>query len=233
MQSWKCNFSDDILIRNLEKDATLYEDDTILRKRRLGVLKWVKNDKQWITVVLGACKEIANNHVGMYSEQLKKLHLLEALDDFVEHLNCFYTVASKMESKGYKVKPLSQQSSQIHDIDKIDPIMLVGYSERFEDNRITSVWNECVNRHTHVNPHHQAHCLWQGNCCNETDCSKCEEIVDKALTEMVCDKVSRKLQKNLHGKVSEDMWDVDEAYFQGLPQKWLYKAFSIMEKMKY
>ena len=232
LKSWKCNFPSDILVRNIEKDAELYKDDTILRKRRLGVVKWIKNDTQWITVILGACKEIANGEIGDYSYQLKKLHLLEALDDFVEHLNCFYTVASVMKSKGQEVKAYSQHSSQIHDIDKIDPIMLVGYSERFEDNQITSVWDECVDRHTHINPHHQAHCLWHENCCNET-CTKCQQIEDKALAEMVCDKVSRRLQKNLHGEVSEDMWNVDGMYFNGLPEKWLNKALEILDSMKH
>lgn len=232
LKSWKCIFPSDILTRDMEKDSALYSDDTILKKRRQGVIKWIENDAQWITIILGACKEIANGEIGIYSQQLKTLHLLEAFDDFVEHLNCFYTVASIMKSKGQEVKALSQHSSQIHDIDKLDPVMLVGYSERFEDNQITSVWEECVNRHTHINPHHQAHCLWQENCCNET-CKKCQQIEDRALAEMVCDKVSRRLQKNLNGAVGEDMWNVDVMYFNGLPQKWLDKALKILDSMKH
>lgn len=229
-RSWKCNLPFDILTQNFE-DVALYKGDTTLNMRRLGISEYVKNDSQWITTILGASRDIVNGEVGMYSTQLKKLHILDALDDFIEHLNCFYTVAAEMQSKGQKVKPLSQHSSQIHDIDKLDPIMLVGYSERFEDGQVTSVWKECVNRHIHINPHHQAHYLWQNNFCNKS-CKKCQEVQDKALLEMICDKVSRRLQKNLHGVLSEDMWNVDEIYFQGLPKTWLNKALAILKCMK-
>lgn len=231
LRSWKCNFPSDILFKELEKDAVLYHNDTILRKRRQGIMNWMKNDTQWITLILGACKEIADGTVGENCQHLKKLHLLEALDDFVEHLNCFYTVATEMALKGKTVKPLSQDSSQIHDIDKLDPVMLTGYSERFEDNKVTSLWDACVDRHTHVNPHHQAHCLWQDNCCNDT-CGNCEDIMEKALSEMVCDKVSRRLQKNLNGVISDDMWNVDLIFFNGLPQNRLDQALNIMKNMK-
>lgn len=232
-KSWKCNFPPEILFKNIKKDAAMYEDDTILFKRRHGILHWLKNETQWINLILGACKEIANGQKGSYSLQLQNLNLLEALDDFVEHLNCFHVVAEIMASKGKPVKPLSQDSSQVHDMDKLDPIMLVGYSERFEDNQVTSVWDACVDRHVHVNPHHQAHCLWRNSCCNGDTCSYCEDLVDKALSEMVCDKVSRRLQKNFNGTISKDMWDVDLLYYKGLPRQWLDKALDIMEEMKY
>lgn len=230
-QSWKCNFPADILFQELEKDATLYNDDAIFRSRRQGILNWIKNDTQWINLILGACKEIADGVMGNNCLQLKKLHLLDVLDDFVEHLNCFYTVAVEMRSKGYNVTALSQDSSAIHDIDKLDPIMMVGYSERFEDNQVTSVWDACVDRHIKVNPHHQGHCLWQENCCNNS-CGNCQNIMEKALREMVCDKVSRRLQKNLNGVMSDDMWNVDLIFFKGLPEDWLSKALEIITHMK-
>ncbi|XP_054718091.1 uncharacterized protein LOC129227540 isoform X2 [Uloborus diversus] len=231
-KSWKCNFPPQILIDNIQEDSMLYKDPSVFERRRKGVLPWAKNDTQWVQVLLGACQELARGRSGPYSQQLSKLHVLEALEDFVEHLNCFNTVAMVMASEGQPVKPLSQDSSQVHDIDKLDPIMLVGYSERFEDQVSTSVWQKCVERHTLVNPHHQAHCMWHDCHCMPPCVANCEKLRSKALREMVCDKVSRRLQKTLNGTLSKDMWDVELTYFDGLPQEWLDRAESMMQGMK-
>ncbi|XP_035211915.1 uncharacterized protein LOC118186040 [Stegodyphus dumicola] len=229
--SWKCNFPTDILLESIDKDAILYTDATIFKHRRQIAQQWVQNETLWVETVLGVCKEIADQRDGVYSQQLRNLKMLDALEDFVEHINCFYSVASVMTSKGQPVKALSQFSSELHDIDKIDPVMLVGYSERFEDNVNTRLWNLCVSRHTSINPHHQTHCMWH-DCCNDYNlCSFCEDTKEKALREMVCDKVSRHVQKDLNGAFSREMWNVDMAFFKGLPYNWLHKASIMLEDM--
>ncbi|CAL1282790.1 unnamed protein product [Larinioides sclopetarius] len=232
-KAWNCNFSPSLLTDTLEKDAKLYRNDSVFRQRRTGSLKWVHNDTLWITLVIGACKELANKRQGVYSKELKDLHMLEAFEDFVDHIDYFYKVASVMKSKGHPVHVFGQNSSKIHDIDKLDPVMMVGYSERFEDNVTTSVWNHCVDRHTTVNSHHQAHCLWH-DCCQEevSGCTFCGDIRTKALCEMVCDKVSRRVQKNLGGHLSNEMWDVEEAFFKGLPEDYLEKAMEMLQQLK-
>ncbi|GIY69112.1 hypothetical protein CDAR_478271 [Caerostris darwini] len=47
----------------------------------------------------------------------------------------------------------------------------------------------------------------------------------KALREMICDKVSRRVQKGLGGRLTEDMWNVEEAYFKGLTEDWVVIIF--------
>lgn len=234
--AWKCPFTPDLLTKDLTSDAKLYANDTILRMRRTGVSKWlsVNDTSRWADLVLEACREIADGRGGdgPHCRLFRELHMLEALADFVEHLNCFGVVATVMASKGRKVTPFSQDSSRVHDIDKLDPVMLVGYSEKFEDNVSTSVWTECVDRHTLVNPHHQAHPMWHKDMESENCTSHYAKITDMALSEMICDKVSRKLQKELGGVVSDAMWDVDHAYFNGLPRHWLEKADEIISNMK-
>ncbi|GFW68776.1 uncharacterized protein TNCV_3639911 [Trichonephila clavipes] len=225
---WKCDFPSSILLNNLPRDSDLYRDDSILTKRRQSILTWLNHESQWETVILGACVELASQRSGLHSQILKSLHVLEAFRDFTDHLNCFYNVASTMSMKGQIVQPVSQYSSQIHDIDKLDPVMLVGYSERFEDNTATSVWDICVERHVQINPHHQGHDVWHSD--SEDESSRTIKAV--ALREMVCDKVSRRLQKNLNGVVCKDMWNVEIVYYQGLPQEWMDKADHIMKLMK-
>ncbi|KAG8184721.1 hypothetical protein JTE90_019325 [Oedothorax gibbosus] len=368
-ESWKCDFKADILLDNFNRDRELYKDDTIFKQRRERVIPWIDNPHQWNTVILEACRELALQRPSIHSKVLEDLHILEALKDFVEHIQYFYTVASTMSVQGYSFQPLSQNSSKIHDLDKIDPIMLLGYSERFEDNASTSVWDLCVDRHVHVNPHHQVHAIWHNpseevmklysvgdstcrhcgvhdisyrnysedltacrhymennstwkylnkdstscgfrmeneatwklcmkdrntwrycndtnvrehndedtfawSLCNEDDiawkhCNKvdtplvvfnehsnverqCNEGRDcnkvaidlneggsvlthcrvEALREMVCDKVARRLQKTLKGVSSSDMWDVEVAFFDGLPDEWMKKASIMMKKLK-
>ncbi|XP_035212053.1 uncharacterized protein LOC118186133 isoform X2 [Stegodyphus dumicola] len=226
-KAWKCNFSPEILIENIDKDSALYKDDTILKKRRQGLQKWIKNDTQWIKVILGTCKEIANGEFGHYSQTLKKFHILDAFRDFVDHLNWFYIVAAIMADKGQEVHPISQNSSEVHDIDKLDPIMLIGYSEKFEDDAATSVWNTCVYRHVHFNPHHQAHSLWH----EESQEKETQVLRTEALREMVCDKVSRNVQKTLIGEISDKMWKVDLTFFNGLPQEWIDLAVKMMDNL--
>lgn len=235
------NFAPYLLLKTFEKDKALYDDNSIFRKRRLNGIEFVKNDSLWIDIVLGACKEYANGVRGPYSKKLQDTHILDAFEDYVAHLDYFQQVASVMASKGEEVHVFSQNSSEVHDIDKLDPAMLVGYSERFEDQRETSVWNVCVERHTKVNPHHQAHCLWHdccqilksGNSCRSSGSdNSCENARNKALREMVCDKVSRRLQKNLGGQMSNDMWNVEAEYFKGIPEVWVDKAVQLMQSMK-
>ncbi|CAL1274865.1 unnamed protein product, partial [Larinioides sclopetarius] len=225
---WKCDFSNNLLLDSLTRDSKLYKDDTVFTKRRQNIITWLDNESQWETIILGACAESASQRLGPHSQILKNLHILEAFTDFTEHLNCFYSVASTMSIQGQVVQPVSQYSSQVHDIDKLDPAMLVGYSERFEDNIATSLWDLCVDRHVRVNPHHQGHNVWHS--LDEDESSR--NIRIEALREMVCDKVSRRMQKNLNGVICKDMWNVDIVFFQGLPQGWMDKADDIMKLMK-
>ncbi|GIY79408.1 uncharacterized protein CEXT_801 [Caerostris extrusa] len=210
-------------------------------------------------MLFGACDESASQRTGPHSQVLKTLHIFDAFRDFTDHINCFYAVASTMSKLGEVVRPVNQFSyeingidnmddmlltsalpmddkmdqhaseySHIHDIDKLDPVMLVGYSERFEDNIVTSLWDLCVERHVRMNPHHQGHNLWHD--LEEDELSR--DIRADALREMVCDKVSRRVQKNLNGVMSKDMWDVEIIYYKGLPEDWMENADRIMTLMK-
>lgn len=225
-KSWKCNFSPNILLNNISVDAALYDGNSILKYRRLGAREWMMNDTLWTTTVINACREIAESRSGHFSKVLREYHMLDALADFVEHINCFHKVATIMAGKGQKM-PLIQNFLHLHDIDKLDPIMLVGYSEKFEDGKDTLLWNVCVERHIQVNVHHQGNHLWHKKCSKN-----CTDAKEQALQEMVCDKVSRRLQKNLNGVVGDKMWDVDMQYFNGLPQEWMSKAVELMRQMK-
>ncbi|KAL1471604.1 hypothetical protein MTO96_039855, partial [Rhipicephalus appendiculatus] len=65
-----------------------------------------------------------------------------------------------MESAGITVFVAGHASSSIHDIDKLDPIMLAGYSERWEDTKHTALWHVCVRSHFSINTHRQQNELW-------------------------------------------------------------------------
>ena len=154
-KTWQCSFPEDVL--NVQQDIRLYEDDpTIFLSRRSVVRRWLRNSTEWAEIIYGASKELANDD-HYYSRLLQQYNMLEALRDFIVHTRYFHEVSNLMNPVFIK----SQNYSVIHDIDKLDPVMLAGYSERFEDNKKTSLWDRCVYRHTHINPHHQQHYIWQ------------------------------------------------------------------------
>lgn len=44
---------------------------------------------------------------------------------------------------------------------------------------------------------------------------------------MLCDKASRKLQKELNGVVSSTMWSVETQFYLGIPDKWFDRALEM------
>ncbi|KAH9365589.1 hypothetical protein HPB48_009203 [Haemaphysalis longicornis] len=109
-----------------------------------------------------------------------------------------------MESAGVVVSVSANGSSSVHDVDKLDPIMLVGYCERWEDIRDTALWRACLESHYALNTHHQQNELWH----YKDDEKEKQRECHKALPELLCDKSSRCLQKELNGIVSSKMWSV-------------------------
>ncbi|KAL1443835.1 hypothetical protein MTO96_045805 [Rhipicephalus appendiculatus] len=122
-----------------------------------------------------------------------------------------------MESAGITVFVSGHASSSTHDIDKLDPIMLAGYSERWEDKKDTALWHACLESHYSLNTHHQQNELWHLEDSDDKECWK-------ALPELLCDKSSRSLQKELNGVVSPDMWTVQTQFYLGMPEVWLERV---------
>ncbi|XP_023217513.1 uncharacterized protein LOC111619919 [Centruroides sculpturatus] len=224
-KSWDNLFPFTILDDLLEKDSKLYENDEIVRCRRNSA-KNLSNAKQWSQMVTGAFWEIVNGQEDKAVREFRKLGLYNSLYDFVHHIKYFETVKKVMEERGERVYIFGRSRCSIHDIDKLHPIMLVGYAEKFDDHKDTLLWQVTLEKHIKMNPHHQGNRLWS----NENNYS--DDLKYVALGEMICDKVSRRLQKDLKGKLDEDMWNVDIKYFDGLPPYWLAKALEILNKLK-
>lgn len=117
-----------------------------------------------------------------------------------------------LNNAGHIVTEFPNKNGSMHVIDKLDPIMLAGFSERWSDGRNTALWEACIASHYSINFHHQQNPLW-----SSTDVG--DEIVYKALLEMYCDKCSRALQKNVDPLIT--MWEVKEQYYQGVPNRFL------------
>ncbi|KAH8037607.1 hypothetical protein HPB51_015041 [Rhipicephalus microplus] len=132
-----------------------------------------------------------------------------------------------MESAGIEVFVASHASSSIHDIDKLDPVMLAGYGERWEDTKHTSLWRACVESHFSLITHYQQNEVWHLEESHDKDIKCCM----KALPELLCDKASRNLQKELDGVMSPAMWDVDRRFYSGMPQVWLDGVTEIAKQL--
>lgn len=203
------------------------EDERIrMKQRRDTALRLRSKPKLWSTLAFAALKELASDSPGHAVATLDHSGLLAAFKDFAAHTHYFQVTRNLMESAGVKVSITANASSCIHDIDKLDPIMLAGYSERWEDVRDTALWHVCVDSHFALNTHHQQNELWHSE-----DCDDKEQECWKALPELLCDKASRKLQKELKGVVSPEMWTVETQFYLGMPEVWLKCARQMAEQL--
>lgn len=223
-KSWDGLFSFQLLEDTLEEDRKLYEDDKIFLCRRNSA-KIFSDSKQWSKLVTEAFWQIVCGREDEAVAKFRKMYLYNSLCDVVYHLNYFEIVKQVMEERGIKVYNFGYNHASIHDIDKLHPVMLVAFAEKFDDHKNTLLWDIALQNHININSHHQGNSLW-------IEESKYSEVLrNVALGEMICDKVSRRLQKDLKGKIDEDMWNVDPKYFEGLPSTWLLKASEILASM--
>ncbi|KAL3238804.1 hypothetical protein MRX96_021834 [Rhipicephalus microplus] len=191
------------------------EDQRIhMKQRRNDALRLRENPESWSRLALDAFKELAMNSPGSAVAILDQSGFRAAFNDFVVHTRYFQLTKNLMESAGVKVFVAGHVSSSIHDIDKLDPIMLTGYGERWEDTKHTALWRVCVQSHFSLNTHHQQNKLWYLEDYDDKDIECCM----KALPELLCDKASRKLQKELDVVVSPAMWDLAEGRPSGKPK---------------
>lgn len=229
-RAWKVNSFDSLTsLDAYSEDVRHYpvEDERIrMRQRRCAALRLRSKPERWSRLVLDALCELATDSPGSSVATLAQSGLLAVFTDFATHIHYFQVTRSMMESAGVPVYVTANASSSTHDIDKLDPIMLVGYSERWEDKRDTALWNACLESHYSLSPHHQQHKLWHAE---ESDHK--EQDCWKALSELVCDKASRKLQKQLRGTVSPDMWTMDTQFYVGMPEVWLKRAIKMTEDL--
>ncbi|XP_049522905.1 uncharacterized protein LOC125945262 isoform X2 [Dermacentor silvarum] len=176
------------------------EERIRMKQRRNAALRLRSKPKLWSALVFAAFRELASDSPGHAVATLAHSGLLVAFKDFAIHTHYFQVTRKLMESAGVTVSITANASSCIHDIDKLDPIMLTGYSERWEDARDTALWHVCVDSHFALNTHHQQNELWHSE-----DCDDKEKKCWKAMPELLCDKASPKLQKELNGIVSPEM----------------------------
>ncbi|XP_037516523.1 uncharacterized protein LOC119393529 [Rhipicephalus sanguineus] len=228
-QAWRVKAFDEIGERLLDaysEDVRHYplpEERIRMKHRRHAALKFRADPERWSRLVLAGLGEAAaGTSAGPATAALGHSGLLHAFRDFATHIHYFQITRGLMEAAGVAVPLTANASSSVHDVDKLDPVMLAGYCERWEDLRDTALWHDCLEYHYAINTHHQQNELWH----TEEGETK-EEQCCRALPELLCDKASRKLQKELNGGVSSTMWSVEVQFYLGMPEKWLDRAFKM------
>ncbi|KAL1414308.1 hypothetical protein MTO96_030543 [Rhipicephalus appendiculatus] len=222
-QAWKVASFDSLTsLDAYSEDLRHYpvENERIrMKQRRDAALRLRSNPERWSRIALDALRDLAADSPGPAVATLAQSGFLAAFKDFAVHTRYFQVTRNLMESAGITVFVSGHASSSTHDIDKLDPIMLVGYSERWEDKKDTALWHACLESHYSLNTHHQQHELWHSE-----DSDDKERECWKALPELLCDKSSRSLQKELNGVVSPEMWTVQTQFYLGMPEVWLERV---------
>lgn len=231
--AWRVEAFDESSERSLEE----YSDDVLhyvtpegkihMKLRREAAVRLRRNPERWSKLVLAALRELAANSRGPATATLKHAGLFIAFQDFAVHTHYFKVTRKIMESAGILVSISANGSSSVHDVDKLDPIMLAGYSERWEDIRDTALWRACLESHYAINVHHQQNELWHYKDDEDEKPKECH----RALPELLCDKSSRCLQKELNGIVSSKMWSVQPQFYSGMPEDWFNRAKGMAAKM--
>ncbi|XP_054927379.1 uncharacterized protein [Dermacentor andersoni] len=201
---------------------TTLEERIRMKHRRDAALKLRADPGRWSRLVLAGLRELAADAAGPGTAAIVRTGLLHAFQDFATHIRYFQITRGLMEAAGMAVPLTANASSSVHDVDKLDPVMLAGYCERWEDVRDTALWHACLEYHYAINTHHQQNELWH----MEEGETK-EEQCCRALPELLCDKASRKLQKELNGVVSSTMWSVETQFYLGIPDKWFDRALEM------
>ncbi|KAL3238802.1 hypothetical protein MRX96_021832 [Rhipicephalus microplus] len=222
-QAWKVERFDSLAtLDGYCEDVRHYpvENERIcMKQRRDAALRLKSNPERWSRITLDALRELAVDSPGPAVAILAQSGFLAAFEDFAVHTRYFQVTRNLMESAGITVFVSGHASSSIHDVDKLDPIMLAGYSERWEDGKDTSLWRACLESHYSLNPHHQQHQLWHAE-----DSDDKERDCWKALSELLCDKSSRRLQKELDRVVSPEMWTLQTQFYSGMSDVWLERV---------
>lgn len=227
-QAWRVKAFDDNSERLLDaysEDVRHYplpEERNRMKHRRNAALKLRADPERWSRLVLAGLRELAADTPGPATAAIGCSGLLYAFRDFATHIRYFRITRGLMEAAGVAVPLTANASSSVHDVDKLDPVMLAGYCERWEDVRDTALWHACLEYHYAINTHHQQNELWH----MEEGETK-EEQCCWALPELLCDKASRKLQKDLNGVVSPTMWSVETEFYLGMPDKWFDRALEM------
>lgn len=186
-QAWRVStFDGPDFMGRFASDFHMYsteEERNRLANRRRKALELRADPAKWSQTCLDAMKELSENTPGAAVELLKDFDVLESFIDFTEHMHYFDATRTLMQDAGERVSVLGHLDTLTHDIDKLDPVMLAGFSERWTDNKTTGLWAACIASHYAINVHHQQNPIWA------TD--RDEEIY-KALSELYCDKCSRK-----------------------------------------
>lgn len=224
--AWRVEAFDESSARSLDEysdDVRHYvtpEERVHMKHRREAALSFRRNPERWSRLVLAGLRELASNSQGPATATLKRAGLFSAFQDFALHIHYFQVTRKIMESAGVAVSVSANGSSSVHDVDKLDPIMLCGYCERWEDTRDTALWRACLESHYAINTHHQHNELWHSKDGGEEKHRECT----KALPELLCDKTSRGLQKEFNGVVSSRMWSVEPQFYLGMPEEWFDRA---------
>lgn len=224
--AWRVEAFDESSARSLEEysdDVRHYvtpEERIHMKHRRDAALSFRSNPERWSRLVVAGLRELATNSQGPATATLRHAGLFSAFQDFAVHIHYFQVTRKIMESAGVPVSISANGSSSVHDVDKLDPIMLVGYCERWEDTRDTALWRACLESHYAINTHHQQNELWHSKDGGEEKQRECM----KALPELLCDKTSRGLQKEFNGVVSSRMWSVQPQFYLGIPEEWFDRA---------
>lgn len=145
-----CALAINLLRETREIDEALYSDPKLFRERRDGVLNIYENpdgEETWNNLVIGAFEELKDQREGPNVQRFKQLHIFNELLDYFIHLDFFYKTGERIDRKLGKKIITDLNKILIHDLDKINPVMLIGYAEKFNDNVTTSLWNIAVKHH--------------------------------------------------------------------------------------
>lgn len=221
--AWLVKAFDDFKMEDYENDLELYpaEMREKVMARRRKALEVRANPDRWVDLCSRALIEIGDMVEGPATAEIEKWGVLDSLTDFVVHMFYFHGAKTIMEKAlGRSINVLGNYGSTIHDVDKLDPIMLVGFTERWTDQIDTGLWRACIANHYKINVHHQENDSW--------DSPNQEFLFDRTL-EMVCDKSSRTIQKT--GADPIQMWDLTPRFYKGAPEYWMKKAAEIVDSV--
>lgn len=226
-QAWKVSaFDGPDFMGRFADDLTMYtteEERARISERRSKALELCADPAKWSQTCLDAMKELSENTPGSAVELLTNFGVLESFVNFTEHMHYFDVTRKLMQDAGESVVVLANLDTRTHDIDKLDPIMLAGFSERWTDNKTTGLWDACIVSHYKINVHHQQNPLWN------TDQ---DEDIYKALSELYCDKCSRCLQKALKGQPDLAMWEVPDRFYMDMPKLWLERTRELAARIE-
>lgn len=199
-------------------------------------MEFHRNPTRWsLLCINGLVQAITVNHRRSY-ERIDYLAKIESelvvkqmFIETVAHMYTFYLTRYWM----YRSKNVCPILKRVHEIDRFDPIMLVAYTERYQDGVHTRLFEKCSDLHHAQNVHYQSHYSWQ----EEDDiinamqhCSLSDDVhqgdKENYLLEMICCMASRRFAEN----GIADMWKASAIDYQGLPSKWMDRVIDVLAR---